>query len=163
VKTGTALKRGLTRIARLWEAARYDEALAAVEALLGLSPDSPPLLVMRARLAQLVDDGGPSLDDAEADLKLAAKLDPQSPVALIELGYLTYALKDDARGASPLFDEAVRRAKALLREALIGQVKALAEAGRAAEALARLGELSALGGPDDGHLVDEFQAILQAS
>lgn len=165
----TALKRGLDRVGRLWEEGRYELALDDVRRLLELSPANPRLLVMRAQLTQLQDteEEPPTLADAKADLKLASQLDEVSPAPLIELAYFTYAIDDDARGASRLFRGAIARCRELLREALLGQAKALTELGREGEALACLAEAQGLGRRDakgdDAELLDQFRAILQAN
>lgn len=79
--------------------------LEEVDRLLTLGPANPTLLVTRAQLIRLQDAeaGSPTLDDAEADLRLAVKLDESPLVPLIESACFTHAVKDDARGASRLF------------------------------------------------------------
>lgn len=166
MKAERALRRGLAEVKRAWRAGRFEQALGIVEGLLVVSPANPSLLVMRAQLAQLQDapDGRPTLEDAEADLKLAVRLDEHSPVPLVELGYLTHATKDDARAATRFFDEAIGRCRELLREALLGQAKALSELGRDAEALALLAEARGLHATrNTDELVEEFRTILQAN
>ncbi|CAN5915167.1 hypothetical protein BH23PLA1_BH23PLA1_34240 [soil metagenome] len=96
------LKKGLVKVGQDWQARRYVAALEGVERLLEFSPGNPVLFVMRAQLTQLQDEdsSGPSLRDVSKDLKSAVALDQQSPVPLIELGYFTYAIEDDAKKAS---------------------------------------------------------------
>ena len=148
MKAELSLKRGLTEVWRSWEVGHYDHALAKLDRLIESSPANAPLLIMRAQLIQLQespDEANPSYDDALAALKLATALDAQSPVALIELGYFLYALADDAKAASKSFRKAIPVCRDLLREALLGQAKALAELDREAEALACLVEAYSLG------------------
>ncbi len=169
MNVGTALRKGLKQLGTLWEAGRYDQALALVERLLSISPGNPALLVQRAQLIQLRDSEGeaPTLDDARADLELAVRLDEHSPVPLTELAYFTYAAMDDAAGADKHFRKAIARCQALLREALLGRAKVLLELGRDDEAFACLAQARALpagpGGPDDVALLVEFRTLVHSS
>src|ERR1700736_5456006 len=88
MKPVTALKRGLAKVRRDWQAGHYDRALAEVNRLLIEWPDNPHLLVMWADLIQLQEaDDGPTLEEAKAAYRRAADLDSDSPAALIELGH----------------------------------------------------------------------------
>lgn len=165
---GTTLRKGLKQLGTLWEAARYDQALALVERLLLVSPGNPALLVYRAQLTQLKPEGNAEdLDHARADLELASRLDEHSPVPLTELGYFTYAALDDPATAEKHLRKAITRCRALLREALLGRAKALSELGRDDEAFACLAEARALpagtAGPSDRALLDEFRTLVQSS
>ena len=128
IKSSTSMKRGLAQVRQQWRARRYDRALADVDRLLKNCPDNPHLLTMRGNLIQLQeDDQGPTLKDAKLALQRAADLDEESPRALIELGHFLYASEDDAKAAARCFAKAVRLCKRLLKEALTGQAKVLAE------------------------------------
>jgi tetratricopeptide (TPR) repeat protein len=143
MKTTAALKRGLAKVWRDWESQRFDRALAEIERLLESQPDNPRLLVMRANLIPLQDEvvaGGPTLEDARKDLKTAIKLDDRSPNPLIELGYFLYTFDDDAKAASKYFQKAIELCRELLKNALIGQAKALSELEHDAEAMGCLAE-----------------------
>jgi len=167
MKAGLSLKRGLAEVWRAWEAEHYDLALAKLDRLVELNPANAPLLIMRAQLIQLQEgpnEPTPPYDDALADLKLATALDTQSPVALIELGYLLYAVADDAKTASKYFRKAIPVCRDLLREALLGQAKALADQEEDAEALACLVEAYSLrthNGKSGGEDVLEQLRMLQ--
>ena len=169
MRVGTALKQGLARVGRAWRDRHYLEALAEVDGLLEISPANPSLLILRAQLIQLQDDevGAPTLDDARMDLKLAADLDEQSPVALVELGYLLYAMADDAKAASRYFQKAIPLCKDLLKEALIGQAKAFSELERDADALACLAEayslLSHNGKSSSEDLLEQWKSLQRAN
>jgi len=56
------------------------------------------------------------------------------------LGQFLYAIEDDAEAAAQCFDKAITLCKRLLKEALLGQAKALTELGRASEAFACLAQ-----------------------
>ncbi len=140
------LKDGLAKVGQDWQARRYDSALGEVVRLLDLSPGNPTLLVLRAQLTQLQEDDsfGPSLHNVLKDLKLAATLDQYSPTPLIELGYFTYAIQDDAEKASRYFQKAIGLCRELLTEALIGQAKSYYELGQDSDAFACLVEAHSL-------------------
>jgi tetratricopeptide (TPR) repeat protein len=141
MKPTTSLKRGLSQVRREWRAGRYDRALAEVNRLLEHWPDNPQLLTLWADLVQLQETtDGPSLEEVRAAYERAVELDEPSPAPLNELGHFLTAVEDDAVGASKCFDKAIAMSRRLLREALLGQAKALAELGRKPEALACLAE-----------------------
>jgi hypothetical protein len=100
-------------------------------------------------------------------LKLAADLDEQSPVALVELGHLLYAMADDAQAASRYFQKAIPLCKDLLKEALIGQAKAFSELERDADALACLAEAYSLlahdGKSSTEDLLDQCRSFQRAN
>jgi tetratricopeptide (TPR) repeat protein len=163
LKTIESLKRGVSKARRLWREERVDEALAEVEHLLQAWPNNPHLLVMRADLIRLQDDedGTPTLSDAKSDLELAVALDEDSPAPLIELGYFVYVIEDDATTALKHFQKAIRLCRSLLKDALIGQAKALSELGREAEAVLSLTEAYSHDGKSDGKEILEQLRQLQ--
>jgi hypothetical protein len=141
MKSTSSFKRGVAKARREWLAKRYDRALAQVDRLLEEWADNPQLLVMWADLVQLQGgEDGPTLEDAKAAYQRAADLDQPSPSALLELGHFHYAVEDDAEKATQFFAKAINLCKSQLRQALLGQAKALAERDRKAEALACLAE-----------------------
>lgn len=146
MKTIDSLKRGIAKARRLWRDGRRDLALTEVQRLLTEWPDNTRLLVMRAQLTQLQDDadGVPTLDDAKNDLQKASELDDQSPAALIELGYLCYAVEDDSKAASRHFKKALNLCVDLLTQALVGHAGALADLDEKSKALNSLMEACSL-------------------
>jgi tetratricopeptide (TPR) repeat protein len=141
MKSLRSFKRGIAKARGEWLARHYDRALAEVSRLLKEWPDNPQLLVMWADLIQLQEtDEGPSLADARAAYQRAAELDDQAPAALIELGDYQYAIEEDAKAASRYFGKAIALCKDLLKNALLGQAKALAELDQRSAALACLAE-----------------------
>ncbi len=131
-----SLERGIAKVRRLWRQDRYDLALVEVDRLLELSPNNPYLLVQRGELIQLQngDEELPTLEDAKAALVSAVALDPDSPNALIELGYFVYAIEDDAKTAAKHFEKAVKLSADLFAQALVGHAEALSELGQETKA-----------------------------
>ena len=141
-KSADSLKRGIAKVLRLWNDQEYALALQQVNSLLEQWPNTPYLLVMRADLTQLqdVEEGEPTLGDARGDLELAVILDEECISAWIELGYCQFVHEDDAVAAIKNFREAIRLSRKFLKDALIGQAKALLELERDAEAMTCLAE-----------------------
>ena len=171
MKPTSSLRRGLARIRREWRAGQYANALAHADRLRRDWPDNPQLLVLWAGLVQLQDtEDGPTLDDAKAAYQRAVELDDQSPAPLIELGHFLYAVQDDAEAASKYFDKAIDLCKRLLKEALLGQAKALAELERNAEAFACIaqsywlqsGNGKALNGPESEAILEQLKDLSHA-
>ena len=168
IKSSASMKRGLARVRHQWRARRYDRALAEVDRLLKNWPDNPHLLTMRGNLIQLQeDDQGPTLKDAKLALQRAADLDEESPRTLIELGHFLYAGEDDAKAAAKCFAMAIRLCKRLLKEALTGQAKVLAELERRSEAVACLTEAywlqsrngKSAGGRAEEKILEQLEAL----
>ena len=132
------LKKGLERVRKAEKAGRIDQALAELEKLLELSPENPALLLLRAELIQLGSETAPPLAEAKECLRLATELESDSPAGWLELGHFALAVEDDAQAAIRSFDQAIRRGRELLTEALAGKAKALAELRQREEALACL-------------------------
>ena len=82
----------------------------------------------------------PTLHDAKLALQRAVDVDEESPRSLIELGHFLNAVEDNAEEAAKCLAKTVRLAKRLLKEALLGQAKVLAELDRRTEAFACLTE-----------------------
>ncbi len=89
------------------------------------------------RLHKGVQNLKPSdLDDVKEALDSAVALDPESPNALIELGYLyfAYVSKDGAKTAAKHFERAVKLSADLFAQALVGYAEALSELGEKSKA-----------------------------
>lgn len=80
--------------------------LAEIEDELQRQP-SAELWILRGDAIQLSDGNFRNLPDAEASYHEALAVDPESADAYESLGYFTYAVKDDARGALPFFQRAI--------------------------------------------------------
>lgn len=168
-----SLKRGISKVRRLWREDRHDLALVEVNRLLELSPNSPYLLVQRAALIQLhkgVQNLKPSdLDDVKEALDSAVALDPESPNALIELGYLhfAYVSKDGAKTAAKHFERAVKLSADLFAQALVGYAEALSELGEKSKAQSAVLEASTVvlrhRAQMTEHVVDRILELLQSS
>jgi tetratricopeptide (TPR) repeat protein len=135
MNTLATFKKGLARIAALSSRGDYEGALARVGELLRSWPDNPHLLLMQAELIQLGGESSPALADARAALERSAALDPEAPQTHLELGQFKFAVEDAAKDAVKDFDRAIALCQRLLREALTGKAKALAELGKREEAL----------------------------
>jgi tetratricopeptide (TPR) repeat protein len=134
MKSTAEFKRRLEKIRRLCDKKQHARAFEETTQLLKHTPDNPQILILWANLLQLQEEEkGPGLEEAKGALQRAVDLDDQSPSAWIELGYYLYALEDDNKAALKCFDEAVALARRLLKEALVGKVKALEDLGRAEE------------------------------
>jgi tetratricopeptide (TPR) repeat protein len=141
MKLTASFKRGVAQVKREWRAARYDQALSAVNRLLQDWPDNPRLLTMWGNLVQLQsEESGPALDEAHASLRRAVELDDDSPGAWKELGHFLSAVEDDARGASRCFDKTISLCKSMLAEALLANAQSLSELERREEALGCIAE-----------------------
>jgi Flp pilus assembly protein TadD len=170
MKSSAALKRGLAKVRVDWDKHRFDRALAEVERLLENQPDNPRLLVMRANLIPLQDEPnerGLTLDDARRDLKTAVELDDRSPEPLTELGYFLYSFDDDAKAASKYFQKAIELCRDLLKDALIGQAKALSDLEHDSDALACLAEaywLSSHNGKSNAEdIIEQLRSLQRAN
>jgi predicted Zn-dependent protease len=150
MKSTASFKRGVAQAKRAWRAARYDQALAAVNRLLKDWPDNPRLLTMWGNLVQLQsEESGATLDEAQAALRRAVELDDESPAAWKELGHFLSAVEDDARGASRCFNKTISLCRIMLAEALLANAQALSELGRRDDALAYIAEAYLLQSQND--------------
>jgi tetratricopeptide (TPR) repeat protein len=131
----STFKKGLTAIKALKRRGAYGAALARVEELLRAWPDNPHLLLLRSTLIQLGDESSPPLEEARAAIERGIALDPDNPIAHLELGWFKYAIEDNAKQSVRHFEAAIDLAQRLLRDALTGKAKALAELGQREEAL----------------------------
>ncbi len=126
----STLKRDLARVSRLWKQQRYDDALNEVEALLQRWPGNAHLHVLWASLVQLQESSRYELGEAKEALAKAVELDKGSPAAEIELAHFLDCVEDDPESASEVYDQAVKAARRLLLEGLIGQAKSFRQLNR---------------------------------
>lgn len=142
---------------------RYQDALALVDELLRECPLSAELWTRRANLLLLTPDDGPlQLDDVEHALETACALSPSLAEAQLEMGHYLHAAQNAPGQAHGYFERAAELAEKQLRDALIYQIKCLAEQGqrdRASEVLAS----ARVRFPDDPELgdydIDEIESI----
>ncbi len=169
MKTST-FRRKLSAVRAAERKSDYAKALAGLDALIEEVPGNPSLLVRRAMLIQLLEDGGLPLNEAKQALQVALQLDEKHPGALIELAQFQFAVEDDAAAATKTFQSAVGACSRLLVEALLGQAKALVEMNRREEAfdcLARVRWLQAASmdghaaslNADDRELVERWEEL----
>jgi predicted Zn-dependent protease len=169
MKTST-FRRKLSAVRAAERKSDYAKALAALDALIEEVPGNASLLVRRAMLIQLLEEGGPPLGEAKRTLQSALELDEKHPAALIELAQFQFAVEDDAAAATKTFQSAVGACSRLLMEALLGQAKALVETNRREEAfdcLAQVRWLQASGvngyaaplDADDRELVERWEEL----
>jgi tetratricopeptide (TPR) repeat protein len=85
----------------------YSEALKVIEDAEALGEESVELLLMKARLLQLVDQDR-TLEEVEAALDSAISIDPKSVDALLEMGWFKLNVLDDPQEAQKAFDSALR-------------------------------------------------------
>ena len=81
--------------------------LAEIEDELQRQPSAELWILRGGDAIQLSDGKFRNLQDAEASYHEALAVDPESADAYESLGYFTYAVKDDARGALPFFQRAI--------------------------------------------------------
>jgi tetratricopeptide (TPR) repeat protein len=110
-------------------------------------PGNPGLLILWARLVQLLEKPGPSLDDARKALEDSMSFDTASPAAAIELGHFLDAVDDDPRAASTVFADAVASARRLLIEGLLGRASVLLQLDKREDAFRCLVEAKSLADP----------------
>lgn len=113
---------------RLRAEEKFDEA---VEELLRIGREralTPPELVLKGMLIQMGSEAVPcTLADVEEAYREALAIDENYVPALIELGWVHYAVLDETAKALPLFESAIEVARAQFLEAIEGKMKCLAE------------------------------------
>jgi hypothetical protein len=163
MKSSRTLKQGLARVQKLHRNGEFAKAFAEVEALMRDWPGSVALTLQWTTLAQLKEGDEPSLDAIRRALESAVQLEPDAPAAGIELGHFLDAVEDDPRSAAKTFSEAAAVARRLLREALVGEAKALVQLDKKKEARRCLMELLPLSDPgeaDTAELEDLLHDVL---
>lgn len=133
-----SLKQKVSKVQGLMAESQYDTALCQVEELLARWPGNSQLHILWATLVQLHDAPAHTLDDAKRALQTAVALDESSPAAPIELGHFLDAVEDNPQAASKAFADAIRAARRLLIDALLGQARALLQLNKREEAIACL-------------------------
>ncbi len=128
-------KKKLAEAQRLEKRLQYKQALAVVDEMRSVWPGNPRLLMRWARLVQLLEKPGPSLDGARKALEESVDFDNESPAAAIELGHFLDAVEDDPRAASTLFAAAVASARRLLIDGLLGKASVLLQLDKREDAL----------------------------
>lgn len=126
---------------------KYRDAFSAVGRLLKRFPGSTDLLVLQARLVQLLPDehpGDPSLEQVASMLEVAHVSSESAINPLIELGHFEHAVLDNSALGLQRFQSAERLAWEGLEQALIGQAKCLADLGRIVDAKAIVARLKGL-------------------
>lgn len=127
-------KRKLAEVKRWIKDEKYASALAGIEEMLLHWPGSSPLLILRAELIQLQDEGGPPLQEARRSLEQAVEYDGDSIDACTELAHFQFAVEDNAAAADKSFAEAIEAGTTQLITALVGRAAALTDLGRSEEA-----------------------------
>jgi len=113
----------------------YGEAYRIADQLLVSFPLSVDLLLLRARVIQLLEEAdltvypSATLDLTQESLETATTLAPRNAEAHNELGYFVLNVRDRASDALKHFESAERMASTELLQALVGQLKCLEELG----------------------------------
>lgn len=103
------------RLRRFLEAKDFDGVLGVLAAAEARGPLELNDLILKGRATQLADEGeGDPVEGAESAFLEVLRRDPDHVEALLELGWLYFAVADDARRALPFFE----RAKALSESAV---------------------------------------------
>lgn len=134
MKPTTSFKKRVAEIRTLVAEQKFAVALDAVDSLLREWQDQPALLVLRGEIIQLMDEDGPSLEEAEAALKRATTLDDRNADSWLEFAHYQFAVVDDAKAAEKSFSRAISESCETLISALIGRAGALEELGRRRDA-----------------------------
>ncbi len=127
----------VARVRALHQQKQYAAAFSAVEQLHAAHPYSIVVLMMRAKLIQLLDDdegggGDASLDEARVALEQAHSLLPDNIEVAMEQGHFASAVLSDAATALSCFETARAAAEAALLEATVGKIRSLLELGEQA-------------------------------
>lgn len=118
-----------------YRSGNYGEAYHVTDQLLVSFPLSVELLLLRARVIQLLEDAdlaiypAATLDLAYESLQTATLLAPQNADALHELGYFALNIQDRAPEALEYFKSAERAATTNLFKVLVGQMRCLQDLG----------------------------------
>ncbi len=121
-----AFREGLERADELARTEHIEEALAEIERLSKEEPNSSELLVRSAMLRQL-SKREHSLEQVEGSLREASLRSPGLLNAQLELGHCLYAVRDRPGEALEYFAQTRRDALALLKEAMIGEIRCYAD------------------------------------
>lgn len=108
-------------IQALFDECAYDGCVRAFRDVERERPLDAAELVQLNRCLQLGSGTEGDVDEAEARLHQALKLAPDYVPALLELGWIYHALRDDSASAMEYFILAERLSRETLREALEGR------------------------------------------
>jgi tetratricopeptide (TPR) repeat protein len=126
---------------RLYRMQKYESAISEADKVLRLSPHNVPMLLLKARAIQLLDDNESinkySIKFVKDVLLMARTADPRSIDALNELAFYVFAVEDNDTKAIGLFDKSVALAIENLREAYTGRIKCLTDMDKLTEDQAR--------------------------
>jgi len=120
----------LNRLKELWKKKEFKSAYDEIKILIESYPESARLHIMMSELIQLQKEGSgleKPLETVKEHLELAAQLEPEIPEPFNELGYFTYAVEDDAKGAIEHFQKAYENNTRHLKETLVGLLKCYIE------------------------------------
>jgi len=113
-------------IKELSAAGRYSEALKKLQEIEMEGIVCAELLVWKARILQLLDDGG-SLEEVEKTLERAIELDKTCIPALLELGWFRLNVQNDSRQALQYFQATLKLQVPANTEAITGFLKCMQE------------------------------------
>ena len=105
----------------LYSAGQYDEALEILIQAKNSTEQCPHALVTKGRLILISEQPRElQISDAEAAFKRALEIDPKCIAALLELGWLYFAVYDDVAQARLFFEEALGVTQGDMLEAMEG-------------------------------------------
>ena len=134
MKNASSFEKQLKVISNLWKKKEFDKAFEKTAKLLELWPGNPKLYILWATFLQLQGKPKLLLSKAKKALTEAVVLNPESPIAIIELAYYLHNVEDKPKEAAKMFNRAVAIAKQNLMEALSGQAKVYLDLNKPQEA-----------------------------
>ncbi|MBM6582659.1 hypothetical protein ILT44_20865 [Microvirga sp. BT689] len=135
---------GIASVRQLGKREDFDAALALARDLLDRFPGCAALWMLSGRLIQLAKNDDAPLDQILQCFENAAALAPHDPECSIEQGYFLYAVQDRTEAGQEHFAAAATKARELLREALIGQLRCAVERGNREASLEIIREADAI-------------------
>jgi len=114
-----------------WKEKKFNETYEKIHDIIKTYPTSYKLHVILSSAIQMSDtplkEEGEPLDVAKKHLELAGELAPDLPEPFNELGYFSYAIEDDAKGAIKYFQKAYENNTRHFKETLVGLLKCYIE------------------------------------
>jgi tetratricopeptide (TPR) repeat protein len=104
----------------------YRDALKVIEDAEALGETSVELLLMKAKLLQLVDQDR-TLEEVEMALESAIHIAPKSVEALLEMGWFKLNVRDDPKVAQKAFEAALQIQAEVNTELVLGLIKCCIE------------------------------------